>query len=360
MADTLFFDHLNDYPSDRQAGWAEDVQGVTHDEDHWYILQTDRLWKIPVEVDLNSNIHGTDASRGILSAPIPEISLSEEHLFSITYDHMGAGDYYDGALYIPLEKKVEYRNNMPIYETIIPVIARLDPSNLGPIDFVFVNRQPGHAPWCAVNPANGILYSSLFDEVSRIYAYQYPTNQAGGSILELPGQDIHLKDENGDSFKLSAVQGGVFTTNEFGNNLYLSSDSGDNRGVHVFDVATGRRFQYIDIEGGEWTFGSELEGLTFWDLDERNAPGKTGQLHVLELDNDTFTADDIEGFKHYRARRAPFIANISPSKMEVHKSDCEWVTRMNPAHKKAYHSLTDALQDGFDGCYFCLPQHNTR
>lgn len=48
------------------------------------------------------------------------------------------------------------------------------------------------------------------------------------------------------------------------------------------------------------TVKEEPEGLTFWDLDaDERAPGLRGQLHVVLLDNDAITADDVY-VKHYR------------------------------------------------------------
>ena len=41
----------------------------------------------------------------------------------------------------------------------------------------------------------------------------------------------------------------------------------------------------------------EPEGITLWNLDGRGAPGVSGQLHVLMLDNDS-NGDDIY-VKHY-------------------------------------------------------------
>lgn len=54
------------------------------------------------------------------------------------------------------------------------------------------------------------------------------------------------------------------------------------------------------------------------------------------------------------------IANIAHYSRELHLDSCYWVTRMNSRNKKLYYSLEKGLQDGFDGCAFCLPQYHTR
>ena len=43
-----------DYPFDRTHDWSDELNGVTHDADHWYITQKHRLWRFPVGHDLGS------------------------------------------------------------------------------------------------------------------------------------------------------------------------------------------------------------------------------------------------------------------------------------------------------------------
>ena len=91
MADNLFFRQLNNYPSDSQTIWSEELQGVTHNADHWFISQKSRIWKIPVGVDLNDVTD--DISRGIFNIPIP-VELA------VNYDHFG------GATAVPREQSI--------------------------------------------------------------------------------------------------------------------------------------------------------------------------------------------------------------------------------------------------------------
>lgn len=37
---------IGDYPGDANPGWHENVQGLAHDDDHWYITTTLEIWKI--------------------------------------------------------------------------------------------------------------------------------------------------------------------------------------------------------------------------------------------------------------------------------------------------------------------------
>ena len=43
---------IGDFPHVRKSGWSERLQGVTHDDDHWYFSQTNYIWKIPVTKSL--------------------------------------------------------------------------------------------------------------------------------------------------------------------------------------------------------------------------------------------------------------------------------------------------------------------
>jgi hypothetical protein len=169
---------------------------------------------------------------------------------------------------------------------------------------------------------------------------------------------LTLRSEQGAPLRVSAVQGGCFGPQ---GELYLCSDSGDDRGVLVFDRLSGRCLGRLGIDTDLFTVGEELEGLTYWDLDDGRAPGVAGQLHVLELDNDVvrFDADEIKAFHHFRrlAEPAPrFVANRRPSSREVHQADCPWVRRMRPDNQVIFDDLARALADGFDGCHHCLPR----
>ncbi len=53
----------------------------------------------------------------------------------------------------------------------------------------------------------------------------------------------------------------------------------------------------------------------------------------------------------------PFMGN-SRSR-EIHYANCAWAGMMAPRHKVAYHTVEQALKHGFNGCRFCLPEHDT-
>jgi hypothetical protein len=53
----------------------------------------------------------------------------------------------------------------------------------------------------------------------------------------------------------------------------------------------------------------------------------------------------------------PYVANHSSK--EVHAANCEWVGRMSARNKVAYRDVSLALKRGYNGCYYCLPEHDT-
>ena len=56
---------------------------------------------------------------------------------------------------------------------------------------------------------------------------------------------------------------------------------------------------------------------------------------------------------------APYVANKNPESMELHKRECEWAHRIAFRNRVYYCELEEALAAGYDGCAYCLPEHNT-
>ena len=86
---------LGDYPRNREPGWSEEAQGLANDNDAWYIAQKDRLWRIPVERDLNAGV--SPQTPGVRTAVIPQVLRHQG------YNHFGDPDCFEGKLFVPLE-----------------------------------------------------------------------------------------------------------------------------------------------------------------------------------------------------------------------------------------------------------------
>jgi len=85
----------------------------------------------------------------------------------------------------------------------------------------------------------------------------------------------------------------------------------------------------------------------------------TATVTKLEIDEpEALVAANIEhsGIGTY----APYVANKNPESLEVHKRDCEWAHRIAYRNRVHYCSLEKAIEDGYDGCAYCLPHLHHR
>jgi hypothetical protein len=309
------YEFIGDYPSNRQCkkigGWCEDIQGVTHDDHNWFFTQSHTLnwlWKIPVSHDLNHSV-GNETKR----VGIPPGEEFED------YVHFGDPDHYKGFIYVPFETSSRKK---------LPVVLAFEAKTLNFKGHAkLVDQGEKDAPWCAINPLNGLLYSSGFNlDLSKgyLHVYKQPEDlEKQKFTLEYLGQ-FQLYNEMGLPLTIKRVQGGGFSKN---GHLYLVSDAGfgggewpheafkgnwKEGGIMGFDMMTGRRVMHEPVKyigkwsnpsSGVWIYeGEELEGITIWDLDSVNVPGIGGQFHLTMLDNDVLSPDQIY-FKHFRVKK---------------------------------------------------------
>jgi hypothetical protein len=275
----LCADHPNyEYPRDATPGWGESAQGVTHDGAFWYISQEKAVWRIP---------RGRDLAREV-AGDTPHVGIPDE-IGDQGGNHFGDLDWHEGRLYVPLEGAAGAQ-----------VVVFEAPSLEYEPMFSASLAQGESAPWCAIDPRSGILFSSRFDiDENGLYAYQIDVSEDNGVEVTLLGR-FPLFDESGAPMRLTRAQGAVFS--DMGH-LYLATDAPT--GVLGFDMCTGRLVRRIGVDYqpqkhiGVTTY-QEVEGLTLWDLDDGGAPNIGGQLHVIVVDNAPLSEDRIY-FKHYEA-----------------------------------------------------------
>ena len=286
--------YLGNYPDERQDDWTAECQGVTHDANHWFITQKNAVWRVPVGKNLND--HLKDGVDGVRRRGIPVAG----------YDHFGDPGHHEGTLYIPLEgtRRIAWLVTVPR----VPRIAAFRASDL---QFLWSATLPlqQKAGWCAID-SKGFLFSSNGKVTPRAAKGEGPLfrYRLQGNGLTFVDRLV-LRDEQGTPVVLDSMQGGAFADDR---HLYLScgyyEDPHPSWGLHLFDLRTQRRvvrstngsgaFNYEFHPGGDTD--EEPEGLTYWNLDGRDAPRIKGQLHAILLDNDA-NGDDVY-FKHYRVR----------------------------------------------------------
>ena len=96
-------EYLGNYPSHRNPGWSNELQGLAHDLQNWFITQKDTLCKFPSH-DLNREVSKATPPPGVRWAGIPPA------MKQAGYDHFGDLDQYGGFLFIPLEGSRTPRN----------------------------------------------------------------------------------------------------------------------------------------------------------------------------------------------------------------------------------------------------------
>ena len=255
------FMQSSEYPFNSSPGYTKKLQGVAHGSSHWYMTNKAKLWKIPVHRDLGA------PAPWLLSVGIPR-QLGP-------YNHLGDLDYYDGRLYVPLEGSA-------------PAIGVFD-ADLNYITHALLPNAID-APWCAIDPVDGHLYTSSF----RTSVVRKLRMTWSGSRLALTDvASITLRDSRGNPLALDRVQGGVFSAR---GHLYLVSDVAG-QGIKGFDLETGR--QEVDIPVPFNGRDEELEGIDIWDLDGGQVPGMDGQIHLQMIGHHWWRDDDFY-FKHYR------------------------------------------------------------
>ena len=312
--------YLGNYPSDRQNGWSDNLQGVGHDQNNWFFTQKKRLWKFPLTHDLNKYVSLDKLPSGVQSVKIPSI-LSNQG-----YNHFGDLVQYKGFLLIPLEAEHETTgkvlSKIPVAKDKVkspknskkPLIAVFKASDLSYIGSAQLEEIQTKAGWCAVNPKNGLLYTSN-NEInfnSRLLAYTIDLKALidKKKWLNYSGTK-DLLDENGNIITVKGyMQGGEFSDD--GKYLFIINGKGHDfntkdGGIWVFNFRDGKKklksatsgvFKYEFKPGIRM---QEPEGLTYWNLDSRNAPKIKGKLHAILLNNDATNRDEF-WFKHYDIR----------------------------------------------------------
>ncbi|ACY13818.1 hypothetical protein [Haliangium ochraceum] len=265
------FHCLGNEPDEANPCWDEDAQGVTHDADFWYFTRTHRLFKMRVTRSVARG--SAEASSGI---PDPLWNYHDTHglgdslddyvgaghkIRRARYDHFGDVDQFDGFL---------YTSGKHLSDSSPLLAYRID--------------------WDALR--NGELKLRFEREVGLQLPYALEHMQGG---CFGPQRYLFLTDGYGTSF--NTARGGihVFDMDDHGRLVEKSSQGG-----------SGLRFQFDP----SLPKSEEPEGITWWDLDsDARAPGISGQLHAVLLDND-LTGDDVY-LKHYRVRdlvdRAPYL-----------------------------------------------------
>lgn len=338
----LFMGH---YPVG-ETSWSHNVQGVAHDDNNWFITNTDLIWKIPVERDLNTV---TSSSPGVIRRSLTSYPAlaGYEHCGDPDVFRVGLTDY----LIVPIEDETGTCSS-----GLAGAVAIFRCFDLSYIDHVAFPGQCNDAGWVAARRGDGMLVSSRQHVGApdgsppgttgglRFYFFDWNLLHNAGVAAMAFDHETEALDEQGGRLRMRTMQGGEFAPGD--NLLYLisgfhddSNTVADQEGIHVLETVGYQRIEHSTRGFGYFDFyydpgaiaAGEPEGLTIWDLDNGRAPGIRGQLHAMRLDNDAFQDDIV--FKHYT-----FVIRVDPA------SSCQSGTPTCP-----FRTVTAAANLAWDG-----------
>jgi hypothetical protein len=253
--------------SAENVDWTEELNGIVTDGHAWY-----------------ASSNADDDREGVY-----KLTMSFDFLAKIQHPrdpddvHIGALAVRDGQLFVPTQETP--RRGVWIVGTDFVFSARLfaedplphdDPSDM---DDLFA--------WCDVNPHNGLIYTSNFHEPKKLYAYEPVSN----TLVRREKQDIPLR-QPGDGRPTTNVQGACFTPNF---KWIAVCDVDEDERIHCHSTLTGafldRRPQLANTNDEAVGDRNELEGI--WFAPMQTGKGNHVQVHVLELNNDNHSPDDM-------------------------------------------------------------------
>ncbi|MBN2714489.1 MAG: hypothetical protein JXX14_01465 [Deltaproteobacteria bacterium] len=297
--------YIGNYPHKLRAHWSDNLQGVTHSDDHWFFTQLTKLLKFPVTSDLNAPKRPAGAS----------VKKMPKELSEAGYNHFGDPDYLrigaQGYIFIPVEGK-----------DMDPILAVFKDG----VDIEFVGhavlpsqtcaKHIGRAGWVAFD-ANDLDHRLLHSSHNRIsadypvYRYKVDFDQLilGTVSLVAADTDLPLTHDDGTPVKIKGyIQGGCFSPD--GRLFIISGKGGDDGkgGILAFSSSGDFLFRSVQNKTDSNSFvyrydsgplcNEEPEGITWWNVDGLHAPHITGQLHAILLNNNPGT--DSIYLKHYR------------------------------------------------------------
>lgn len=297
----------NVFDGELTGDWTPGCQGLAFHGRHLFVTQnsagvaTNRPRKGIYKLDRDWNVVDTHVKTG-------GVFESKDGFSFEGGSHWGDVEAHDGTLYVALENVNRIVEMDPGSLTVLSSKPLKAPPSAG------ADRQGknyphdgGDAPWCAIHPWNGYLYTSNFGGVEAAYAYD-----PDDGYRRVPEATVHLEPVRGD--RPVGVQGGGFSRS---GHLYLSSYTKTGDQTHdwesepdesdwlfAFDALTGSYMgrKRIPAEAGGAT-GQELEGLT---VQPGIAFGGDGaSVHTVLLDRNT-TKNSV----HFKAFSVPSDAQL--------------------------------------------------
>ncbi|MFT3772670.1 MAG: hypothetical protein QM820_45340 [Minicystis sp.] len=241
--------YASTWPDDSDTvGLSEHVEGLAHSATHVFVSTVDSVYRVPFGADLEnwwSALYDADV----------ELPGANGH------DHVGDIDVFNNHVFVPLEFK-DNANTTPARLSVLTLDLQVALINDFPRD---VQKKAG---WVAVNPVNGLVYST--DDAAFIHVYEL---QPDGHPLR------HLYDVTLDYAPAGGLgDGGAFSPS---GHFYVSGK--DNSGyMHLTMYELKGRNGTRKTQTVPVPWDGHVQGLDVFDAAGISGahPGWDGQIHV--------------------------------------------------------------------------------
>lgn len=259
--------------------WTEELNGMVSDGEAWFASANagggrEGVYRLGMDLSVHGFLRGPAAPQLV---------------------HLGALCVRGPWLYIPTQQS----RTLPEQIDCGPITINLPnlPSltgiwrvstDLGSASFFPADELPDDDmfAWCDIHPSNGLLYTSSFSAPTRLLAYEL----RDGLARYVASGNIPLRQPS-DGLPTTRVQAGCFSDRH---RWYAVCDVDGAERIHVHTTLNGlfleRRMILADTDDGSVT-RNELEGI--WIQPVQTTSGAPAQVHVLELNNEAGSADDV-------------------------------------------------------------------
>lgn len=188
----------------------------------------------------------------------------------------------------------------------------------------------------------------------------------GTAYVATRNRELHVVDPDGNQvWKKTGLSASAISLALWGDHVYVGRGDGtiaaytQSNGAVTWQRDIGDRIEcfLVGPDGaiyvGSWHGVHSLEpstGTTRWFRETM------GAVLSLALVGNVLYAGSRDGWV-YAIDIRPFVGNSRTK--ELHFHDCQWVARMSGENKVHFHSIAEALSEGYNGCYYCLHDYDT-
>ena len=161
-----YYNFINNWPDEHTPVYAEDVQGLAHSDDSWYITKSGAhgnvLYRMPAFTDLSGPLvtgSTTPLGSGLWAFGFEKFKAMDEHL-----------NPFDGAWYLIVAVEGSAGGGIAVFD-----------KNLGFKGAAVLSNQ-GAAGWCAVDPAGKLWSGQNNQSTLNRYALDWQALASSGTV----------------------------------------------------------------------------------------------------------------------------------------------------------------------------------